>query len=90
MGVNQWIIDAYNAPDPKPFLFQEGQRVRLRKGRSNDGQTPECWNGAVAVVLSRYSTGLMKRHWYKLRLDNGAISEFEEDEIDVRYKRKAR
>lgn len=83
-----WIVEAYRKLDPKPFLFEIGQKVRLRKGRSEDGQTPKCWDGAMCEVVNRQSTGLMKRHWYFLKhLENQVISEFEEDEIDARYSR---
>lgn len=84
----QWIVDAYNRPDPNPFLFVEGQKVRVLKGRSNDGQTPAYWDGAIAVVVDFYCTGLMKEHYYKLRhLENGFTDSFKECEIDRRYVR---
>lgn len=88
VSFEQLLLDAYNKPDPNPYPFDIGQKVRLRKGRSNDGQTPRCWDGAICEVVRRYATGIGKYHWYILRhLDNGATSEFEEDEIDARYAR---
>jgi len=77
----------YAKPDPNPYLFQIGQTVRLRKGRSNDGQTSRAWDGAIVTVIDRYCTGMFKDHWYKLRLASGAINEFKEYEIDARYAR---
>jgi hypothetical protein len=85
------LAEAYNAPDPNHYLFQVGQVARLRKGRSNDGQTPACWDGAVVGVMGRYCTGLHKEHWYKVRhMGNGATGEFAEDEFDARYARRPR
>lgn len=84
-----WLREAYAKPDPKPFCFQIGQTVRLKKGRSNDGQTPKHWDGAICKVVSRLSTGLLKRHWYKLlHLTQNVTCDFEEDEIDARYVRQ--
>ena len=82
------LVKAYNKPDPKPFAFQEGQTIRVVKGVSKDGQTPAFWNGALAVVVRRYCTGIYKDHWYVLRHSNGIQDEFREDEIDFRYRRK--
>lgn len=87
--MGDWIAEAYAKPDPKPFLFKEGQKVRLKKGRSNDGQTPEYWNGAMVTVVSMYSTGLMKYHWYKVRYPGGPTCDFEEYEIDMRYSKRS-
>ena len=76
-------------PDPEPFVFVVGQIVRLRKGRSDDGQTPEYWDGATVVVVSMYSSGLLKNHWYKvLHPARNVTCDFEEDEFDKRYFRK--
>ena len=87
--LDQMIVDAYNKPDPKPFLFQIGQRVRLLKRRSDDGQTPEHWDGAMVEVVSRYATGIGKYRWYKVKhLEKGMTCDFEEDEIDARYAKK--
>lgn len=82
------LAKRYAEPDLNPYLFEIGQKVRLRLGRSNDGQTPRHWDGAVATVESRYCTGLHKEHWYKLRHSNGQLAEFCEDEIDARYARR--
>lgn len=81
------MTKAYAAPDPNPYLFEVGQTVRLRLRRSDDGQTPRCWDGAVVTVEHRYCTGLHKEHWYKLKL-NGVVCEFREDEIDARYAKR--
>lgn len=83
------IAEMYAAPDPNPYLFIVGQKVRLKLGRSNDGQTSRCWDGAIVTVISRYCTGMFKDHWYKLMLPSGSINEFKEYEIDARYTRKA-
>jgi hypothetical protein len=82
------LVEAYNRPDPNPFLYEVGQTVRLLLGRSRDGQTPECWNGAKCVVVSRVASGLSKQHWYAIRHPCGAVDEFREEEIDARYIRK--
>ena len=81
------IAEAYARPDPNPYFFQVGQKVRLLKGRSDDGQTPEHWDGAMVTVVSRYCTGIGKYHWYKVRHASGITCDFEEDEIDARYRR---
>ncbi len=88
MGMLDDIARVYAMPDPQPYLFAEWQTVRLRKGRSNDGQTPARWDGAKCLVVSRYTTGIHKEHWYVLRHDNGDTAEFQEDEIDARYARR--
>jgi len=84
----QMLMAAYMKPDPNPFLYQEGQTIRVLNGRSKDGQTPTYWNGALAVVVRRYCTGIHKEHWYVLRHSNGREDEFREEEIDGRYRRK--
>jgi hypothetical protein len=46
-------VTHYDEPEPfitKPFLFQEGQEVRVRVGVSQDGMTPEFWDGARGFV----------------------------------------
>jgi uncharacterized protein YodC (DUF2158 family) len=87
--MTDWIAEAYARPDPNPFIFQVGQMVRLKKGRSDDGQTPEYWDGAIVKVVSMYSTGLLKNHWYKvLHAGQNVTCDFEEDEFDQRYARK--
>jgi len=86
----QLLMEAYNRPDPKPYLFQVGQTIRVLKGRSKDGQTPIYWNGALAIVVRRYCTGIHKEHWYVLRHSvNGYEDEFREEEIDSRYARRS-
>lgn len=83
------LVKAYNRPDPKPYLFEPGQKVRVLKGRSEDGQTPHYWNGAMAVVVGRYTTGIHKEHWYKLHhVEKNVVDEFREEEIDARYRKK--
>lgn len=82
------LVDAYNRPDPNPYLFQIGQTVRLKLGLSDDGQTPRCWDGAKCEVVKRRCSGLYKEHWYILRhLELNATEEFREYEIDRRYSR---
>lgn len=82
------IAAAYAKPDPNPYLFEVGQTVRLRKGRSDDGQTPEYWDGAIVTVVSRHCTGMMKYHYYKVRYPGGPTCDFEEDEFDMRYAKR--
>jgi len=85
-GSSQWLVDAYNKPDTKPFTYKVGQTVRVLNNRSKDGQTPPCWDGGLAIVLERRSTGLMKYHYYYLRhLESGLCDYFEEDELDKRW-----
>jgi hypothetical protein len=84
------IMAEYRKPDPNPFLFEVGQEVRLRVGRSLDGQTPEHYNGAMVQILSRYCTGLHKEHWYKVfHKEKNETCEFREDEFDMRFARNA-
>lgn len=90
MGLLKDMAKAYAAPDLSPYRFQIGQVVRLRKGRSDDGQTPPIWDGARATVVRRYRTGLHKESWYGLRHESGRLAEFCEDEIDKRYSRAHR
>lgn len=83
------MVKAYNKPDPNPYLFEVGQTIRLKKGRSNDGQTPKQWDGCLAIVVSRHCSGLLKEHWYRLKhKDYDVIEEFREEEIDFRFIRK--
>lgn len=83
------LVAAYNRPDPNPYFFKEGQTVRVLNGRSKDGQTPTYWNGALALVVGRYCTGIHKEHWYKLQhIGRNVVDEFREEEIDSRYRRK--
>lgn len=83
------IAADYAKADPHPYLFAVGQTVRLKLGRSDDGQTPANWDGATAVVEGRHTTGIHKEHWYYLRhAGTGAKAEFGEWEIDQRYARK--
>ena len=82
------IASAYRKPDTKPYLFKVGQTVRVKNGRSSDGQTPKQWDGCLAIVVSKYCTGLLKEHWYRLKhKDYQIIEEFREEEIDLRYSR---
>lgn len=86
------ILDAYNKPDPKQYLFDVGQVVRVRNFVVEDGQTPGYWAGARAVVDRRWTTGLHKDHIYHLRLDrpSGPVTcEFREYELDSRFRRQA-
>ena len=76
-------------PDPKPYLFEIGQKVRVKILLSEDGQTPKFWEGARAKVMSRYSTLMHKEHWYTLEhSQNGAQDNFKEEEIDRRYRQR--
>jgi hypothetical protein len=74
-------------PDNKPLLYEVGQAVRVLKGLSQDGQTPKFWDGAIAKVISRGSSPVMKIHSYRLQHPNGAIDDFREEELDRRYAR---
>jgi hypothetical protein len=80
------IQKALSIPDTKPFLFQQGQVVRIKGHPSTDGQTPSYWDGSLAQVISYRSTLLSKTHLYTLKpLINNATDIFEEDELDRRY-----
>lgn len=87
-GASLLLVQAYNRPDPNPFLYEVGQTVRLLLGRSRDGQTPWHWNGAKCVVESRFASGISKQHWYVLRHPCGTVDDFREEEIDARCIRK--
>ena len=83
------IMELSHRPDTKPFLFAVGQTARVRKGVSNDGQTPEYWDGAEVEIIAAHSSMLFKNHYYQVRhLDNYRTCEFEECELDRRYIRK--
>lgn len=90
MEFKDLLVEAYSRPDPNPvYPFDVGQKARLLKGRSRDGQTPRCWDGAMVEIVSFYCTGIYKDHWYKVKhLELGAIEEFKEDEFDWRYAKK--
>lgn len=88
MNMLEEILKAYQKPDPNPFPFQVGQRVRIRVGVVEDGQTPALWAGAMAIVESRHCTGIHKQHYYKLRYEQGQLDEFKEEELDARYAKK--
>lgn len=80
------FVAACNRPDPKPYLFEIGQTVRVKKGCSDDGQTPAHWEGAICTVVSRHTTLLHKDHWYKVyNAELNLICDFREDELDLRY-----
>lgn len=80
------LVAAYQAPDQQPFLFQVGQRVRVRIGCLVDGQTLRHWSGAFARVTGRRSSSLHKEHWYVLEhLNTGDVDDFAESELDQRY-----
>lgn len=87
MTLAELITDVHSRIDYKPFWFVVGQQVRVKNGCSRDGQTGRHWDGAMAVVASRVSTGLHKEHWYDLRLPSGEEQPFREDELDYRYAR---
>lgn len=88
-ALSEMLMQAYNEPDTKPYLFQIGQKVRIRTGRSLDGQTPPYWDGATGKILSRKCSWLHKDHWYKILHDTVNFTcEFREDELDLRFSRK--
>lgn len=65
--------------------FQIGEVVRLRKGRSDDGQTPSYWDGAHVEVVLVYPDITTGHRWYKVRhMTRNAVCEFREYEIDLR------
>lgn len=85
----QLLVNEYNKPDPRPYLFEVGQTVRVVKSVVNDGQTPKHWAGATGSVERRKTTGLHKDHWYVVRHATGNVTcEFREDELDRRYARR--
>lgn len=82
------IDNFLNTPDDKPFLFKERQIARVKKGVSNDGQTPEYWDGAIVEIIKRKKTSLYKSHIYEvLHVEKNIKCEFRENEIDLRYKK---
>ena len=73
-------------PDTKPFLFKEGQTARVLNNMSDDGQTPEYWDGAKVIILSIHVTPIFKNHIYEVQhLENNIKCEFKEDELDKRF-----
>ena len=73
----------------EPFLYEVGQKVRIRKNVIYDGQTPKYWGGALCQILSRQNVGFVPKHIYKVRLLHGdKVCDFFEYEIDMRYIRK--
>lgn len=80
----------YAEPAPTKPLFAVGQVVRVIRGVSNDGQTHHSWNGAIAVVVRRYTTGLSKEHRYVItNKATAATDDFGQRELDHRYVRKS-
>ena len=79
------IVEAYQRADPKPYLADIGQTVRVLKRVTEDGQTPAWWAGAICVVEKRMTSGLLKEHSYKLRHENNRTCDFKESELDRRY-----
>lgn len=84
--VFDFLVAAYQRPDPHPYLYQKGQWVRVLKSVTDDGQTPREWAGALAIVEHRKTTGLHKDHIYLLANPRtGQRDEFREEELDRRY-----
>ena len=79
------IATSYAKTDLKPYLFALDQKLRLKKGRSDDGQTPRHWDGAIVTITFISCTGIFKDHLYRVQHENGAIDTFKENEIDMRY-----
>lgn len=90
MSLKDKLVEMCQRPDPHPHAFIEKQRVRICKRVVSDGQTPAFWAGAVVTIESAHGTMISKRHYYRLKHDNGATDEFYEEELDHRYKRKVR
>ena len=73
----------------KPFLFSEGQLVRIKKGVINDGQTPLYYAGATVEIISCHRTSLYRNNYYIVYFaEKNATCEFTEDEIDQRGKKR--
>jgi hypothetical protein len=83
----QRLMDHMNRPDPRPYLFAVGQRVRVCKSVTQDGQTPKHWAGAIGIVEERKTSMLHKDHWYAVSA-NGRRCEFREEELDFRYAKR--
>lgn len=79
------LVQVANEPDPNPFLFKVGQKVRVLKKVVDDGQTPHYWAGSICEVIGRSSSFLHKDHWYALKHTNGFTDLFSEEELDNRY-----
>lgn len=82
------LLEKCNYPDPKPYLFQVGQKVRILKKVIDDGQTPYFWADSVCEIIKRRSTLFSKRHVYFLRHENSCVEGFLEEELDARYARR--
>lgn len=78
------LMEAYRKPDPLPYLFRIGQRVRVLHKVIDDGATHDFWDGAIGNVTERMTTGIHKEHWYVVRIPFKRAT-FREDELDRRY-----
>lgn len=87
-SLKDMLVEAYNKPDPKPYLFEVGQKVKVCQKVLKDGQTPRFWLVGLVTVVSRSTSGLHKEHWYHLEHPNGAHDEFRETELDYRYRKR--
>jgi len=85
----EMLVENMRKPDPNPFLYVAGQTGRVKKGVSNDGQTPEYWDGAKVEILSQHRTIFLREHIYKVRhLVNNITCEFKEYKLDRRFSRQ--
>jgi len=80
------FIEYVMKPDSKPFLFKKGQVARVLNGISDDGQTPEYWDGAKVIISEKHCSTIFKHHWYKvIHMENSRTCEFKEEELDKRF-----
>lgn len=76
---------ANNKEWDSPFIFYVGQAVKPVKSVLDDGQTEAYWLEEKSTVSKQVRTMLSKRNYYRLQHPNGAIDDFEQDELDHRY-----
>lgn len=90
MKLENLIVKAANDKSrDKPFIFEIGQSVRPCKHVLDDGQTREYWILEKSIVLNQVRTMLSKTNYYRLQHPNGAIDDFEQDELDHRFVKRS-
>ncbi len=75
------LVRVVNTPDPVPFRFEVGQKVKVYKSTFDDGVTDKCWMRGSGVVVARRSTMFCKTHSYTVQHVSGAVEIFAESEL---------
>ena len=85
----EMVVENFNKPDPNPYLYKIGQIGIVKKGVSDDGQTPEYWDGAKVQILSQHRTLFIREHYYRVKHSvKNVIDDFKEYELDRRFSRQ--